>query len=505
MSKFYRLWFPLGAALFVLWTGMWLVNAPTTSAQPNPGVEAALIVNELADELNDDGDCSLREAIQAANTNTAADACGSGDVLSDSITFAVIGTINLTEQLSVDAGGPLEIDGAGAVSISGGSSVGIFSVNPGAELTLQNLVLINGRAGTGGGIYNNGTLTLTGSTLSGSHAINSGGGIYSAYGGTMSITNSTLSGNYAADGGGIENWGRMNITGSTLSGNIAEFAGGINNLGTLNITESILSGNGAFNGGGILNQSTITITNSTLSGNSATNVGGGIENYSGMLTITNSTLSGNSAGYGGGIENMSSMNITGSTLSGNSAGASGGGISNGWMMTITNSTLSGNSAGSHGGGIFNYSTLTIMDSTLSGNSAYGGGGIDNYSGTLTITNSIVANSPSGGECTASSPITDNGHNISSDDTCGFDPANGSLPNTNPLLGVLADNGGPTWTHALLEGSPAIDAGDDAQCPASDQRGVHRPLDGNRDGLAVCDIGSFEYFLSITYLPLVVKE
>jgi len=94
-----------------------------------------------------------------------------------------------------------------------------------------------------------------------------------------------------------------------------------------------------------------------------------------------------------------------------------------------------------------------------------------------------------GNC--SGAIIDGGHNISSDDSCGFDPANGSMPNTNPLLGWLQDNGGPTWTHALLEGSPAIDAGDDALCPTTDQRGAPRPLDGNGDGLAVCDIGSFE--------------
>jgi hypothetical protein len=74
----------------------------------------------------------------------------------------------------------------------------------------------------------------------------------------------------------------------------------------------------------------------------------------------------------------------------------------------------------------------------------------------------------------------------------IDPANGSMPNTDPLLGPLQDNGGPNWTHALLPVSPAIDAGDNAKCPPTDQRGFYRPIDGNDDGIAVCDIGSFEY-------------
>ena len=168
--------------------------------------------------------------------------------------------------------------------------------------------------------------------------------------------------------------------------------------------------------------------------------------------------------------------------------------------------ISGNSS-ADGGGVWSWGTLTIQDSTLSGNSANSGGGIYYIYGKLEAINTIVANSPSGGDCNI--PISDGGHNISSDDTCGFDPANGSMPNTDPLLGPLQDNGGPTWTQALLWGSPAIDAGENNSCPPTDQRGVLRPLDGNGDGIAMCDIGSFELvapqFNNKFYLPLVIAD
>ncbi|HSB65303.1 MAG TPA: choice-of-anchor Q domain-containing protein, partial [Anaerolineales bacterium] len=119
---------------------------------------------------------------------------------------------------------------------------------------------------------------------------------------------------------------------------------------------------------------------------------------------------------------------------------------------------------------------------------------------------IVANSLEGDDCRADYLIIDGGHNISSDDTCGFDPANGSMPNTDPQLGPLQDNGGSTWTHALLPDSPAIDRGDNIQCPATDQRGVARPFDGDGDGVEVCDIGSYEFtYVPISfYIPLIMR-
>jgi hypothetical protein len=158
------------------------------------------------------------------------------------------------------------------------------------------------------------------------------------------------------------------------------------------------------------------------------------------------------------------------------------------MMTISNSTFSGNwSAGSDealGGGLSNVGTLQLLNSTLSGNWANdGGGGLQNI-GTLHLSNTIIANSPAGGDCLNTGSIGTNLASLIEDGSCT------AALSGDPLLGPLQDNGGPTWTHALLEFSPALDTGDTAVCalpPVNglDQRGVTRPQGPG------CDIGAFE--------------
>ena len=256
-------------------------------------------------------------------------------------------------------------------------------------------------------------------------------------------------------------------------------------------------------GGGIDNEvgATLTITNSTLSGNTAGSVGnpavegGGIYNI-GTLTIVNSTLSANTAGGisggGGGIFSAGTLIILNSTVSGNTA-TKGAGIDNAGdatTVTITNSTLSGNTASAYGGACFNGGTMHIVNSTLSDNSASIGGGILVF-GPLQIGNTILnggdsgANIDSFGEVT----VTTLGYNLSSDDAGGHLTGTGDQINTDPVLGPLQDNGGPTFTHALLPGSPAIDAGDPNFTPPPffDQRGpgFDRVVNGR------IDIGSFE--------------
>jgi len=232
-------------------------------------------------------------------------------------------------------------------------------------------------------------------------------------------------------------------------------------------------------GGGIYNQATLVLSNCTLSGNSA-EAGGGIENE-GTLTLANCTLSSNSAdSEGGGIDNDGTLTLTACTLSGNSGEIWGGGIFNWVTLTLVNCTLSGNSADDNGGGIYNDDTLTLTACTLSGNSAPEGGGIEN-AGTLTVANTIIA----GNTATGSGPdvfgsVATSGFNLvgQTNGSSGwgllFDLTGSTASPLNPLLGPLADNGGPTPTMALLAGSPAIDSGKSFGL-TTDQRGLPRPF------------------------------
>jgi predicted outer membrane repeat protein len=271
----------------------------------------------------------------------------------------------------------------------------------------------------------------------------------------------------------------------------------------------------ALSGGGIYNSGELTINNSILSRNSANGdpaLGGGIYNNSGRVTINNSIFSGNTASNGlcnslqrlcagGGIYNQfGTLAINNSTLNGNSSANGGGILGEGGALTITNSTFSGNSATKFSGGaiemgVFNSrGTLTISNSTLSGNVVGGGtgGAIASSSGTVTLQNSIVANTPSGTNCLGT--MTSKGHNLSSDGSCNFNGP-GDLNNTDPMLGPLQSNGGPTQTMALPSGSPAIDAGNPNGCTdargrllKTDQRGMPRPDKENTGG---CDMGAYE--------------
>ena len=244
---------------------------------------------------------------------------------------------------------------------------------------------------------------------------------------------------------------------------------------------TIRHGNTSTNGGGIRNEGgTLTLTNSTVSGNTSSgNSGGGIYNILGTLTLVNTTVSDNRADfYGGGIHNhKGTLIVTNSTVSGNIVGTYGGGISNYiGTATLTNVTVNGNSSGYYGGGIWNYVTST-----------------------LTLANSIiVSNSGSSGPDCYGARGTSLGHNLIGTSGCIFELSTDDISGTDPKLGLLKDNGGPTWTHALLTGSPAIDTGNPAipdsetnACPDKDQRGITRPQGGNGDGTARCDIGAYE--------------
>lgn len=446
------------------------------------------VVTKTADTADGacNADCSLREAIIAANALAGPDII---TLPAGNYVLTIPGDTgedaSLTGDLDIGAGG-LTINGAGAATtfVDGNNAIRVFEVVGAGAVTFFGLTVRNGLGGFGGGIENDSTATVT---IDQSAILNNqgnfGGGINNNSSGTIIITNSTVSGNTATGfGGGINNnsGGTVTLDEVIVSNNTAQGfgGGGINNNfnGTMTITESSITGNTAQNGGGINNNSggSMTITDTTVSGNTATDDspgGGGIlNNSSGPMTIIESTISGNTSdGPGGGINNNSSgtLTITNSTISGNSSTdpktGEGGGVYRGSSgpVTLTNVTVIGNSAPpGQGGGIFN----NRLDSPI------------------TLLRSIVANSV-GGNC--GGVILSLGNNLSSDATCNLVAA-GDLPNTNPLVAPLASNGGPTQTHALLAGSPAINAGG-AGCPppGTDQRGVTRPQG------AACEIGSFE--------------
>jgi CSLREA domain-containing protein len=388
-----------------------------------------------------------------------------------------------------------------------------------------------------------GTLTLTHSTVSGNSA-GCGGGILNDFNSVAELADSVVCGNDADDGGGgIYNAGALALADSTVSDNdtsttivVSGHGGGIYNAitGTLTLNTSLVSNNAVFNtahdgyGGGIYNAGTLAVNNSIVLGNDTYGDhchGGGIHNE-GTLTLNDSTVRGNNAsangsyGDGGGIHNVgsgSSATLSNCTVSSNESlgGGSGGGLwnSDGANMQLSNSTVTSNWSSNNGGGINNTgnSTVTLANSTIGRHnfaSGSGGGMWNDSGGTVNLKNSIVAGNganSAGPDCHNTATLTSLDYNLVGDDSgCSFTPQTNDQVNVDPLLGDLQDNGGPTETRALLDGSPAIDAIPIGSCTdhhgrpvTTDQRGVNRPQG------AACDVGAYEAVHSALHLPLVV--
>lgn len=412
------------------------------ASRPFAAQAATFAVTKTAD-TNDgacDADCSVREAIAAANANAGAD-----DVTVPAGTYAltIAGSLVITGDLALTGAG------AGATTIDS-SAVPFESVVEvsGATVTISALTLTGGNTAFGGGITNDGTLTVANAAITGNSGT-SAGGIYNV-GGSLTIEDSTIAGNTGTSGGGINNeGGTLTVSDSTFSNNTGNQGGGIHNSdGTTTVTDSTFSDNDATDGAGILNSSgTVTVSGSTFSGNSA-NGGGGIENFThagpGTVEVTNCTFSGNSATSGAGISNWASFDA---------------------VVNVSNTTIAGSTGGS---GVFNYGS----------------------GATMTLTGTILADNAQYDCDTSFVGVSSGGHNLDTDGSCGFSGP-GDLSNVPDAgLAPLANNGGPTQTHALLPGSPAIDAGTNASCPLLDQRGQGR-RDGNADGVVVCDVGAYE--------------
>jgi uncharacterized repeat protein (TIGR01451 family) len=396
----------------------------------------------------------------AADPSALASALASAN---DGDTLAIQGTCKGT----FDSAHSLTLLGSTGATLDGQEAGPVLTVDVGKTVSVGNLTITNGNGSAAGGILNNGSLTLTNSTVSGNSATpgtspNFGGGGIFNQGGGLTLTNSTVSGNSASVGsvrngvGGILSLGgSLTLTNSTVSGNSA----------TSDVCCSTAVGGIAI--GGFTGPASLTLTGSTVSGNSGSALsdafGGILASAPGAhVTATNSTLSGNSATATGGTDAFSS--------------AVGGVSNSGGSLSLTSVTLAGNSVSEPNGGF-----LPPV------------GGVSNFfGGTLTAQNSLVAGQSGGPNCFGLAASSDGGYNLDDGTSCGFSSANHSLSNTNPMLDPagLKDNGGTTQTIALLSGSPAINAippgvNGCGTTITTDQRGVSRPQG------AGCDIGAFE--------------
>jgi CSLREA domain-containing protein len=473
------------------------VNSTADAVDATPG-------NGLC-ETSNPGECTLRAAIMEAN------ALAQQDVVVLPAGHYVL-TLSTPDE-DANAGGDLDVTddlvltGASAATtlVDGALHDRVFHVLSGI-VAISDVTIQNGKTTDG----SNGALNSNGGNAA------AGGGIYNS--GSLTLTRVVVTGNQTGKGG---NAGNVSCSFCDAVGGNGGHGGGISGPGTLTVVHSRVQSN--MTGAGGLGPSVIDCGGDCFTGPGDRGNGGGIEG--GVVTVGDSRLEANAAYDGGAIQQGGTLVVNGSSLVENHADWSGGAIncnSGEATCTISSSTLSGNGVtGGYGGGaiaFFNSGVKTVASSTISGNTATNGGGIRAFSGpvglsfvtitkntattgdgggvaqtfsALTLVGTLVAdNTVDGGQapdCTGT--LTSLGHNlVRATAGCGFAAAAGDLTASDPKLGPLVDNGGPTFTHALQGGSAALDAGGDATCGLSvtvDERGVKRPIG------ATCDIGAFE--------------
>jgi uncharacterized repeat protein (TIGR01451 family)/CSLREA domain-containing protein len=544
------------------------------AAAPGAHAQATITVNSTAEEFPsvNNGNCTLREAIAAANTNAAVDGCAAGSVAGPDTIIVPAGTYTLT-LVDNNSGGQgnnglpaitsnIILQGAGAAttiierSTAGGTPGFRFLFITGTNIgsvTLNDLTFRNGSPIQGGGVFifgDGNDLKVNRCVFDNNTASGNGGAILALNtlnNTPLAITDSTFTNNTSSAGGGaiagglpnVKNSLFMNNGGTQSTGGPFPTCGGAGAIAIFttaagsSITDSTFLNNFACSGGGAIIAQNVSVTRSVFIGNHAGVLGTAFAHEAGAIwalgpsggSITDSLFRNNTSLDQAGAVECNRCSITGSTFEGNTAGFQGGavvaqssgGAFSGGLPTITNSTFSGNRASDVGGAILAGSGSTYSNVTVTNNSAGNAGGGLVLTDNDFFRNSIIAGntttSGTGPDCFLNGTVTtqSQGHNILGlTMDCQITAATGDIfgfpqVSVDPILGSLLDNAGKTAgsnvggqspfvirTHALLIGSPALDAGDPAlpgsggtACAAADQRGVQRPVG------SACDIGAFE--------------
>ncbi|WP_376693198.1 choice-of-anchor Q domain-containing protein [Wenzhouxiangella sp. EGI_FJ10409] len=483
-------------------TGMTLTNGHTTNDNETGGGIHAIRA-----------DLTLNHTSVSGNSTEGSDSYGGG-------VYARYGNVDVIN--SSISGNSLEPESTAA------QGAGIWVMN--GDLALTDSTISENTMAPGGGIYSTGVgvfmvdgqITLTGTTVSGNASISDvftrGGGLYAE--GDLVMTDSTISGNSLALGitAGMEMraTGSAIISDSVFSGNVTDIdnndfggGGGLSlsgpniELTNVEITDNSMADGIGYGGGvGFASADNAILTNVTIAGNTSAGRGGGVFIDGSSVTFINSTISNNTTSefadssrpqVGGGLSARfsSQVSLIGSTVSGNSAASYGGGIhglggTQGSSFELRNSTVSGNSSGASGGGI-QAAQLSLVHSTVANNTA--DSGADGIHGSqLFFDNSLIVQAEVG-QTACNTQATSHTNTLATDNSC-----TGTSTNLADIdLQPLADNGGPTLTHALGTDSVAIDAAGDCGADFSidlDQRGIPRPGPGS----SACDIGAFEFFI-----------
>jgi len=400
---------------------------------------------------------------------------------------------------------PANLDMADS-EITGSQALGYPFPIPGAGIVSTATVVNSNIHHNAGGLSVTGLLTATSS-----HFDHNNGRIGGAAGSPVIATDTTFDGNTTTSpggGAGLIADGSSTLTRASISGNSSPLNPGLLAGGPMSITDSRIDDNtmtgpgpgpssGGLNAGGIYTGSTLSITRSTINGNSAPGWGA-IASLGGSVTLVDSTVSGNTSAIAPPLTTTEATvlvlggnaTITGSTISGNTAPTSTpagtGGLAIQGPATITRSTITGNTG--RFGGLVSNGGGSVSDSTIAGNTGAVVANLYVETGPFAVARSVVGDALGGGvSCYHGVAITSGGFNFDSGSTCGFAGAGDVVNGGDPLLGALADNGGPTKTMLPLPGSPLANRipVSDPGCTGTDQRGVGRPQGPG------CDVGAVE--------------